>query len=339
MNPTSSVRDSVWSLKGVGTLALAASFTGLSGAPVSAQTTAAMYPVRTVRIVVAFPPGGSIDTVARLVGQRLAEALGQPFVIENRAGAAGIIGTDFVARAAPDGYTLLMGSASAISSAPSVYAKLPYDPLRDLATVALVANQPNVLIVHPLVPAKSVKEFIALARSRPGALNYGSSGIGATQHMSAELFAMMTGAKIVHVPYKGGAPAMADLLGGQIDFMFDTAPSSVPMVKAAKVRALAVTSRERSKVFPDLPTMDEAGLKGFELRGWIGLLAPPATPREIVLRLNGEVQKMLGGDLRDRLFNLGLDVAGGTPESFSAFIRDDIARYASIVKAARIPPQ
>jgi tripartite-type tricarboxylate transporter receptor subunit TctC len=339
LNSTSSDRTPVLSLAGAVTLALAALFVGAPAAPVSAQATATAYPARAVRIVVAFPPGGSIDTVARLVGQRLAESLGQPFLVENRAGAAGIIGTDFVARAAPDGYTLLMGSAAAISSAPSVYAKLPYEPLRDLATVALVANQPNVLIVHPLVPAKTVKEFIVLARSRPGALNYGSSGIGATQHMSAELFAMMTGAKIVHVPYKGGAPAMADLLGGQIDFMFDTAPSSVPMVKAGKVRALAVTSRERSKVFPDLPTMDEAGLKGFELRGWIGLLAPPATPREIVLRLNGEVQKMLGGDLRDRLFNLGLDVAGGTPESFTAFIREDIARYASIVKAAKIPPQ
>ncbi|MCE2947428.1 MAG: Bug family tripartite tricarboxylate transporter substrate binding protein [bacterium] len=297
------------------------------------------WPSRPTRIVVAFPPGGSIDTVARLTGQRLSDALGQPFVVDNRAGAAGIIGTDAVVRAAPDGYTLLMGSAAAISSAPSVYAKLPYDPLRDLAPVALVANQPNVLIVHPSVPARSVKEFIALARARPGTLNYGSSGIGATQHMSAELFAMMTGAQIVHVPYKGGAPAMADLLGGQIDFMFDTAPSSVPMVKAGKVRPLAVTSRDRSKVFPDLPTLDESGLKGYELRGWIGLMAPAAVQREIVLRLNGEVQKMLGADLRARLFDLGLDVAGGSPESFGAFIKADIARYAAIVKAARIPPQ
>jgi tripartite-type tricarboxylate transporter receptor subunit TctC len=305
--------------------------------PVFAQPGA--WPSRPARIIVAFPPGGSIDTVARLTGQRLADALGQPFVVDNRAGAAGIIGTDAVVRAAPDGHTLLMGSASAISSAPSVYAKLPYDPLRDLAPVALVANQPNVLIVHPSVPARTLKEFIALARSRPGTLNYGSSGIGATQHMSAELFAMMTGTQIVHVPYKGGAPAMADLLGGQIDFMFDTAPSSVPMVKAGKVRGLAVTSRERSKVFPELPTMDESGLKGYELRGWIGLLAPAATPREVVLRINAEVHKMLSGDLRARLFELGLDVAGGSPESFGAFIKADIARYASIVKAARIPPQ
>lgn len=308
-------------------------------APLQCAAQPIAWPSRPARIIVAFPPGGSIDTVARLAGQRLADALGQPFVVDNRAGAAGIIGTDAVARAAPDGYTLLMGSASAISSAPSVYAKLPYDPLRDLAPVALVANQPNVLIVHPSVPARTVAAFVALALSRPGTLNYGSSGIGATQHMSAELFSMMTGARIVHVPYKGGAPAMADLLGGQIDFMFDTAPSSVPMVKAGKVRALAVTSRERSKVFPDLPTMDESGLKGYELRGWIGLMAPAATSREVVQRLNAEVQKMLGGDLRARLFDLGLDVAGGSPESFAAFIKADTARYASIVKAARIPPQ
>lgn len=308
-------------------------------APLQCAAQPIAWPSRPARIIVAFPPGGSIDTVARLAGQRLADALGQPFVVDNRAGAAGIIGTDAVARAAPDGYTLLMGSASAISSAPSVYAKLPYDPLRDLAPVALVANQPNVLIVHPSVPARTVAAFVALALSRPGTLNYGSSGIGATQHMSAELFSMMTGARIVHVPYKGGAPAMADLLGGQIDFMFDTAPSSVPMVKAGKVRALAVTSREHSKVFPDLPTMDESGLKGYELRGWIGLMAPAATSREVVQRLNAEVQKMLGGDLRARLFDLGLDVAGGSPESFAAFIKADTARYASIVKAARIPPQ
>jgi tripartite-type tricarboxylate transporter receptor subunit TctC len=327
---------------GVGAMQPAASLVVAGLAALCAGTVIAQpasYPVKPVRVIVAFPPGGSIDTVARLTGQRLAESLGQSFVIDNRAGAAGIIGTEAVVRAPPDGYTLLMGSASAITSAPSVYAKLPYDPLRDLAPIVLVANQPNVLIVHPSVPARSVKEFIALARANPGKLNYGSSGIGATQHMSAELFAMMTGTQIVHVPYKGGPPAMADLLGGQIDFMFDTAPSSVPMVKAGKVRALAVTSRERSKVFPDLPTMDEAGLKGFELRGWIGLMAPAATPAEIITRLNAEVQKMLGGDLRARLLELGLDVAGGTPQDFAAFLRADIARYAAIVKAARIPPQ
>ena len=293
---------------------------------------------KVIKLVVPFAPGASNDLFARALAQRLSAKLDFTMIVENKAGAGGVIGADFVSKATPDGSTLLFTS-NALTTTAAVQRKLPYDPLRDLAPVALVANQPNVLIVHPSVPARTLKEFIALARSRPGTLNYGSSGIGATQHMSAELFAMMTGTQIVHVPYKGGAPAMADLLGGQIDFMFDTAPSSVPMVKAGKVRGLAVTSRERSKVFPELPTMDESGLKGYELRGWIGLLAPAATPREVVLRINAEVHKMLSGDLRARLFELGLDVAGGSPESFGAFIKADIARYASIVKAARIPPQ
>ena len=297
------------------------------------------YPARVVRIVVAYPPGGSIDTVARLTGQRLSPTFGQQFIIDNRAGAAGNIGTDFVAKATADGYTLLMGSAAAIASSPNMYAKLPYNPVRDLAPIILIANQPNVLLVHPSVPAKNVREFVALVKANPGKLNYGSSGIGATQHMTAELFAMMTGTRIVHVPYKGGAPATLDLVSGQIEFMFDPAPTAVPLVKSGKVRALAVTSMQRSKVLPQLPTMDEQGLKGFELRGWIGLLAPSGTPREIIDRLNAEVQKQLAVDLNQRLFDLGLDVAGGTPEQFGAFIKEDIAKYGRIMKAAAIPQQ
>jgi len=297
------------------------------------------YPARVVRVVVAYPAGGSIDTVARLTGQRFADSLGQQFIIDNRAGAAGNIGTDFVAKAAPDGYTLLMGSAAAIASSPNMYARLPYNPVRDFAPIILIANQPNVLLVHPSIPARSVKEFIALVKANPGKFNYGSSGIGASQHMTSELFAMMTGTKIVHVPYKGGAPATIDLVSGQIEFMFDPAPTAVPLVKSGRVRPLAVTSAQRSKVLPALPTMDEAGLKGFELRGWIGLLAPAGAPREIVERLNAEVQKQLAGDLSQRLFDLGLDVAGGTPEQFAAFIREDIAKYGRIMKAAGIPQQ
>ncbi|MGH8617332.1 MAG: Bug family tripartite tricarboxylate transporter substrate binding protein [Burkholderiales bacterium] len=297
------------------------------------------YPARVVRVVVAYPAGGSIDTVARLVGQRFVDTFGQQFIVDNRAGAAGNIGTDYVAKAPPDGYTLLMGSAAAIASSPNMYAKLPYDPLRDLAPIILIANQPNVLLVHPSVPVKNVREFIALVKANPGKFNYGSSGIGASQHMTSELFAMMTGTRIVHVPYKGGAPATLDLLSGQIEFMFDTAPTAVALIKTGRVRALAVTSQQRSKVLPDLPTMDEQGLKGFELRGWIGLLAPAGTPREIVERLNAEVQKQLKGDLGPRLFELGLDVAGGTPEQFGAFIKEDIAKYGRIMKAAGIPQQ
>ncbi|MCX7159221.1 MAG: tripartite tricarboxylate transporter substrate-binding protein, partial [Proteobacteria bacterium] len=245
----------------------------------------------------------------------------------------------FVAKAAPDGYTLLMGSAAAISSAPNVYAKLPYDPLKDLLPIVLVANQPNALIVRPGLAANNVREFIALARANPGKLNYGSSGVGASQHMTAELFAMMTGVQITHVPYKGGAPAMADLMSGQIDFMFDPVPPSIQVVRSGKVRALAVTSLRRSEVMPDLPSMAEAGLDGFDLRGWIGLLAPANTSRDLVQRLNGEVLKMLAADLRGKLLELGLDVAGGTPEQFAAFIREDIAKYGRIVKASGMPQQ
>jgi tripartite-type tricarboxylate transporter receptor subunit TctC len=306
---------------------------------ISGHVAAQQYPQRAVRLVVAYPAGGSIDTVARLSAQRLTGALGQQFLVDNRSGAAGIIGTDNVAKAPPDGYTLLMGSAAAIASAPSMYAKLPYDPLRDLVPVVLTANQPNVLLLHPSVPARNLKEFIALTKAHPGKFNYGSSGIGATQHMTAELFAMMTGTRIVHVPYRGGAPAMIDLMTGQIDFMFTPAPNSIAQLEANKVRGIAVTSLKRSAVLPGLPTMDEAGLKGFELLGWIGLLAPAGTPQAVINRLNSEIQKMLAGDLKLRLVELGLDAAGGSPEAFATFIKSDIAKYAKIVKAANIPLQ
>ena len=297
------------------------------------------FPVKPVRIVVAYPAGGSIDTTARLVAPRLSEILGQPFVIDNRSGAAGNIGTEFVAKAAPDGHVLLMGSAAAIASSPSMYAKLPYDPVRDLAPIILIANQPNVLTVHPSVPARNVKEFVALAKANPGKFNYGSSGVGATQHMTAELFAMSTGVKIVHVPYRGGTPAMTDLMAGHIDFMFTPAPNAVGVVRSGRVKGLAVTSLKRSATLPELPTMSEAGLKDFELLGWIGLLAPAGTPQPVIDRLNAEVQKMLTGDMKAKLLDLGLDTAGGTPAQFAEFIRKDIAKYARIMKVAAIPLQ
>ena len=314
----------------------------LAALVISAVTTLAQaqgYPTRVVRVVVAYPAGGSIDVVARLVSQRLSSALRQPFVIDNRAGAAGNIGTDYVAKAPGDGYILLMGSAASISSAPSVYAKLPYDPQRDLAPLIHVANQPNVLTAHPSVPARTLKEFIVLAKAQPGRFNYGSSGVGASQHMTAELFAMLTGVKIMHIPYKGGTPAMTDLVSGQIDFMFTPAPNAIAFVRNGRVRGIAVTSLRRSSALPEVPTMDESGLKGFELLGWIGLFGPAGTPREIVERLNAEVNRMLAGDIRARLTELGLDTVGGTPEQFASFVRQDIAKYAKIVRVAAIPPQ
>lgn len=297
------------------------------------------YPTKPVRLIAAYPPGGSIDIVARLVGQKLTEAFGQQFVIENRVGASGNIGTDYVAKAAPDGYTLLLSGAPPLTANIYLFAKLPFDPARDFAPIIRIANQPNVLVLHPSVPAGNVKELIALAKSRPGNLNFGSGGVGASQHICAELFMMMTGVKMVHVVYKGGGPAMIELVGGQIDLMFETAPSAIPYAKSGKLKALGVTTLQRSGMLPNVPTMDEAGVKGYEFLSWMGLVAPAGVPKEIIERLNAEVQKAVSGDLRKRLTELGLDVAGGTPEQFAAYIREDSAKYAKLVKVANIKPQ
>ncbi|MEW6332831.1 MAG: tripartite tricarboxylate transporter substrate binding protein [Thermodesulfobacteriota bacterium] len=297
------------------------------------------YPTKPVRIIVPFPPGGSVDTVARVVGQKLTNALGQQFVIENRAGASGNIGTAYAAKAAPDGYTLLMSSSPPLAANVHLFAKLPFDPALDFAPVILIANQPNVLVLHPSVPAANVKELIALAKSRPGKLTFGTSGVGASQHIAAELFMMMTGVTMKHVPYKGGGPAMIDLVGGHIDLMLETAPSAIPFVQSGKIKALAVTTTQRSGMLPTVPTLDESGLKGYEFRGWIGLVAPAKVPQEIITKLHEVVQKELGGDLRDQLVKMGLDVAGGTPDQFAAFIRKDSAMYGKIVKATNITPQ
>lgn len=217
--------------------------------------------------------------------------------------------------------------------------KLPFDPERDFAPIIRIANQPNVLVLHPSVPAANVKELIALAKSRPGTLNYGSGGIGASQHISAELFMMLTGTKMAHVVYKGGGPAMIELVGGQIDLMIETSPSAIPYVQSGKLKGLAVTSLQRSGALPNLPTMDESGVKGYEFVSWMGLVAPAGVPAPIIQRLHGEMQKVLSGDLRKRLTDLGLDAAGGTPEEFAAYIRQDSAKYAKLVKVANIKPQ
>ena len=297
------------------------------------------YPAKPVRIVAAYAPGGSVDIVARLVAQRLTEALGQQFIVENRAGASGNIGTDFVAKSAPDGYTLLMASSPALAANIHLFKTLPFDPVKDFAPIILIGNQPNVLIVHPSVPVSTVKEFIALAKSRPGKLTYATSGVGSSQHIAAELFMMMTGTSMVHVPYKGGAPALIDVVGGQVDLMFETAPSAMQYVKNGRVRSLGVTTLKRNGMLQDVPTLSEAGLSGYEFRGWIGLVGPAAVPRDIIARLNSEVQKMIDSpDVGGKLVAMGLDVAGGKPEQFAAFLREDSARYAKIVKAAKIAP-
>lgn len=311
----------------------------LAACALGAQAQQPAYPTKVVRMIVGYPPGGSIDVVGRMVGQEFTRTLGQQFIVENRAGAGGTISAQAVASAAPDGYTLLAGAAGQISSAPSNFKKLSYDPIRDLTPIALIANQPNILIVHPSVPVRTAKEFIARVKANPGKFTYGSSGIGATQHMSAELFAMMTGANIVHVPYKGGAPAMIDLLAGQIDFIFSVVPTAVPYINSGRVRGIALTSLKRIESLPDVPTLNESGLKGFELSGWIGLLGPAGLPRPIVTLLNAETNKAVTGPLRKQLIDLGLGLDPGTPEQFAAFIKEDTARIAKVVKAAKIEPQ
>jgi len=304
-----------------------------------AQAQQPAYPAKVVRMIVGYPPGGSIDVVGRMVGQEFTRTMGQQFIVENRAGAGGTISAQAVVSAPPDGYTLLAGAAGQISSAPSNFKKLSYDPIKDLTPIALIANQPNILIVHPSVPVRTAKEFIARVKANPGKFTYGSSGIGATQHMSAELFAMMTGANIVHVPYKGGAPAMIDLLAGQIDFIFSVVPTAVPYINSGRVRGIALTSLKRIESLPNVPTLDESGLKGFELSGWIGLLGPAGLPRPLVTQLNAETNKAVTGPLRKQLIDLGLGLDPGTPEQFAAFIKEDTARIAKVVKAAKIEPQ
>ena len=290
------------------------------------------YPSRPVRIIVAVPAGGSIDLVARHVGQRLTEALGQTFLVDNRPGGAGIIGTDLAAKAAPDGYTLTMTPAAFLSSHPSTFAKLPYDPVRDFTPVINVVIQPSVLVVHPSAPSKTVKELAAFAKANPGKLNYGSGGEGSPHHLSGVMFSSATETIMVHVPYKGGAPAMADLLAARVDLIFAPVPEALQHIRGGKLRALGVMSPKRASVLPDVATIQELGFPGLVLDTWIGLAAPAGTPRDVVMKLNNAVQKALGGGLRERFAEVGLDIAGGTPDQFAATIRNDMAVYARLVK-------
>ncbi|MCC7485572.1 MAG: tripartite tricarboxylate transporter substrate binding protein [Burkholderiales bacterium] len=279
--------------------------------------------------------------MGRLVAPRLGESLGQQFIVENRAGAAGTIGAAAVAKSPPDGYTLLVASQSGVSAAPSLIRNLPYDPQRDLTPIVLMVIQPSVLVVHPSLPARTTKDFIALARTRPGLLTYGSSGIGATQHLSAELFGMMTGTELRHVPYKGGALAMSDLLGGHIYFMFSPAPTATPYLRSNRMRALAVTSLRRIESLPGVPTLDESGVRGYDFSSWIGLLGPASLPREIVSRLHDETTKAIAEPaLRGKLLDMGLGLPPGrTPEEFGRFIAQDTVTTARVIKFAKVQPE
>jgi tripartite-type tricarboxylate transporter receptor subunit TctC len=291
------------------------------------------WPTRPVRFLVPFAAGAGInDIMARLVGQHLGAGLGQPVVIENRAGAGGIAGTEAAAKAAPDGYTFLMTNVSLVTSA-FLYSKLPYDPQKDFVPVTLVATSPLMLVVHPSVAANSVQELVAFAKANPGKLTFGSGGVGSTPHLSVELFKSAAGFDAVHVPYKGGAPALNDLVGGQISFMIENVPGTMPFVKAGKLRALAITSAERSPLEPALATMAESGVPGYEVVGWQGLFAVAGTPREIVARLHSEVAKALQRpEVRERLAALGAEPVGSTPEEFGAFVRAENARWGRVIR-------
>jgi len=293
------------------------------------------YPDRPVRLIVAYPPGGGADIVARILGQQLSDSLGQQIVVDNRGGAAGIIGTETAAKAAPDGYTLVMGTNATHGIFVSLYRKLPYDPIKDFAPVTNVVQVTNIVVLHPAVPARSVKELIALAKSKPGQLNYGSGGSGSNAHLAVELFKIMAGVDIVHLPYKGVAPAVTDLLGGQIQMMISNMPPVLPHVKSGKLRALAVTGTKRSPATPELPTVAEAGVPGYESDLWWGVLAPAGTPKPIVAKLNWEIVKILQvKDVSERLSAMGATPVGDTPEHFAATIRADIVKWAGVVKAS-----
>ena len=295
------------------------------------------YPTRVVRIVVPQAPGAQSELFARMLGQKLGESLGQSVINDPRPGAGGAIGAEVAARAAPDGYTLLFGTNSTHGSNPALYARLPYDPVRDFAPIALTVGMPYVLSVHPSLPVTSLKQLIAFAKSKPGQLYYASAGNGSTHHLSGELFKSMARINIVHVPYKGGPPATAATVGGEVSMLFNTVGSVQPSVKSGRLRALAVTTTSRSGALPDVPTMAEAGLPGFELQSWFGLLAPAATPKPIISRLNAETIKALNTpEMKSAIEAMGANIMSGSPEQFADHIKSEIGRIGEIVKAAGI---
>jgi tripartite-type tricarboxylate transporter receptor subunit TctC len=295
----------------------------------------AQYPSKPVRFIVPFPAGGPLDIVARSIGQDLNKAWGQPVLVDNRPGAGGNIGADMVAKAPPDGYTILMGAVSTHAINVWLYKRLPYDPLKDFAPVTLVTSVPNVLVVHPSVPARNVRELIALAKARKGELNFASGSTGSAGHLAGELFKTMAGVDMVHIPYKGAAPAVADLLAGHVSLMFDNLASALPNIKAGRVRAIAVTTLKRSPFLPELPTISESGLRGFDVGTWFGVFAPAGTPREMVMRLNSDISRALRTPgMKERLAALGAEAMPDTPEAFAAFVKAEMSKYKQIVQAS-----
>ena len=305
----------------------------------SASLFAQEYPVKPVRFVIAFTPGGPSDILTRLVGTKLAESLGQTFIFDNRPGAGGNVAGEIVAKAPPDGYTLLMGNNSVLATNATLYKTMAFDPVKELAPIALVASQPNILVVHPSVPVKNVKELIAFAKSRPGQLNYASSGSGAAAHLSAELFKSMTGVNMVHIPYKGASPALIDVLAGQCQVMFATALSVQPYLQAGRLRPLAVSTAKRARTIPDLPTVAEAGVPGFEASTWHGVVTTAGTPQPVIAKLNAEVNKLLKlPEVSTSLNRQGAEIMGGSPQDFAAYIKSEIPKWAKVVKASGARP-
>jgi tripartite-type tricarboxylate transporter receptor subunit TctC len=295
------------------------------------------YPARAMRIIVAYTPAGTTDILARALGQKLTEAWGQPVIVDNRPGANGNIGTEIAAKAAPDGHTLLMATAATQAINPTLYPKLQYDATADFAPVSLVATVPNILVVTNGLPVKNVKELIAYAKANPGKLSHGSPGIGSTGHLSAELFKTMTGITMTHVAYKGSAPTLQDLMSGQLQVVIDNIPPYLPQVKAGKIRALAVTTAKRSPAAPELPTVDEAGVKGYDASSWFALYAPARTPPDVVAKLSAETRRILDlPDVKDRLLALGAQPAGGTPEELAAFARSELAKWEKVIRSANV---
>ena len=312
----------------------AAAFCALLVLALAAQ--AGRFPDKPVRMVVPYAAGGSTDVIARTLAQKLSGMWGQPVVIDNRPGGSTIIATDIVAKSAPDGYTLLVTTTS-FTIVPSLTDKLPYDPAKDFEPITLINTTPLVLVVNPGVPAHSVKELIALAKAKPGALNFGSAGSGGSNHLAGELFSVMAGVSMVHVPYKGNAPALADLVGGHLDVLFNGLTSAMPLIKAGKLRPLAVTSLTRVDALPDMPTLDETGLKGFQAVAWNGLSAPARTPKDVIARISADVVKVLhSAELVERLKAEGSDPVGNSPEQFIAFLREETAKWSRVIKIADI---
>ena len=304
---------------------------------IGGQALAQAFPSRPVRVIVPYPPGQATDVIARLVTQKMGETLGKTFPVENRAGAGGIIGVEAVARSAPDGYTLLVTASGPMAINPSLYARLPYDPLKDFEPVSMLGLIPLVIVANNNLPVRSVRELIALAKAHPGEITYASSGPGTAQHLAMELFKAKSGTNLTHIPYKGSGPAISDLIGGQVVLMFDTVASALPQIRAGKLRPIAVSMAKRSVVLPEVPTMSEAGIKGFEAFGWSAMLAPTGTPREIVQKLSAESLRILNQpDVRDRVITLGFEYSPMNPEELTQFMKAEIAKWTQAVKLANI---